>query len=162
MIDNRWKGLGLGHAALAVLATPAAALAQVPTTALPAAPPADGSVIGGVGVVIAVIALLVAVGVAVKLYDAKRKREEQGLAIQARLSDVLLLHPSLAGMPVVASVYTPLWQGSPAVVEVKGTVPNHDVRELAMELVQHELGATNARLEDHIVVDPLGFKRMAA
>ena len=49
-----------------------------------------------------------AVGIAVKIYDAKRKRDEQGVALQARLSDALLLTPSLIRMPVVASVHMPL------------------------------------------------------
>jgi hypothetical protein len=162
MIDKRRKRIGFGHTALALLAAPATALAQVPTAPMPPAPPADHSAAGMVGVVAAFIALLVVAGITVKFYDAKRKREEQGIALQARLSDVLLLHPSLNGLPVVASVHMPLFHGSPPVVEVKGTVPDHDAHEMAIQLVQHELDGTPARLEDQIVVDPLGFKRVAA
>jgi len=161
MIDNRRKGLGLGIP-LALLAAPATALAQVPTAPMPTAPPTDGNAAGLVGVVAALIALLVVAGITVKFYDAKRKREEQGVALQTRLSDALLLHPGLNGLPVVASVHMPLLHGSPPVVEVKGTVPNHDAREIAIQLVQHELDGTQARLEDEIVVDPLAFKRVAA
>jgi hypothetical protein len=162
MINNRWKGLGLGHAAAVLLAAPAVALAQAPTTPLPSPPTADGGGVGLVGVVGALIVLIVAVGIAVKFYDAKRKREEEGVVLQARLSDALLLHPSLAGMPVVASVSMPLWRGSPPVVEVRGTVSNQPAREMAMQVVQRELNGINARIEDEIVVDPLAVRRVAA
>ena len=117
MTENRRKLLGLAHAAFAMVAAPAAALAQTATTPSPAAPPADGSAAGLVGIVGVLLALFVAVGIAVKAYDAKRKREEQGVALQARLSDALLLTPSLIRMPVVASVHMPLRRSSPPVVE---------------------------------------------
>jgi hypothetical protein len=163
MIDNRWKGLGIGHAAAALLAVPATALAQAPTTPLPTTPTAtaEGGV-GLVGVVAALIVLIVAVGIAVKFYDIKRKREEQGVVLQARLSDALLLHPSLVGMPVVASVHMPLRRSAPPLVEVKGTVANQAARETAMQLVQRELAGVPAQVEDEILVDPLAIKRAAA
>jgi hypothetical protein len=164
MINNRWKGLGLGTIGAALLSVPAAALAQAPTTPLPTTPTAalEGGGIGLAGVVAALIVLIVAIGIAVKFYDLKRKREEEGVVLQARLSDALLLHPSLVGMPVVASVHMPLRRGSPPLVEVKGTVASQDAREMAMQLVQRELGGVPAEVEDEILVDPLAIKRVAA
>jgi hypothetical protein len=164
MINNRWKGLGLGTIGAALLIAPATALAQAPTTPLPTTPTAtpEGGGIGVVGVVAALIVLIVAIGIAVKFYDLKRKREEEGVVLQARLSDALLLHPSLVGMPVVASVHMPLRRGSPPLVEVKGTVANQAAREIAMQLVQRELGGVPAEVEDEILVDPLAIKRVAA
>jgi hypothetical protein len=161
MINNRWKGLGSTAAAL--LAAPAAALAQAPTTPLPTTPTATAEGGAGlVGVVAALIGLIVVVGIIVKFYDAKRKREEEGVVLQARLSDALLLHPSLARMPVVASVHMPWLRGSPPVVELKGTVSNQAAREIAIQVVQRELDGFDARLEDEIFVDPQGVKRVAA
>lgn len=164
MIDIRWKGLGIGHAAALLLAAPTTALAQAPTTPLPTTPTAtvDGGGVGLVGVVAALIFLIVAVGIAVKFYDVKRKREEEGVVLQARLSDALLLHPSLVGMPVVASVHMPLRRSAPPLVEVKGTVANQASREIAMQLVQRELAGVHAEVEDEILVDPLAIKRVAA
>ena len=92
-----------------------------------------------VGMVAVLLALFVAVGIAVKIYDAKRKREEQGVALQARLSDALLLNPTLTGVPVVASVHMPLRRSSPPRVELTGTVPTPEARETARRVVQHEL-----------------------
>jgi hypothetical protein len=112
--------------------------------------------------VAAPVAALAQTPTTVKLYDAKRKREEQGVGLQARLSDALLLTPGLTSMPVVASVHMPLRRGSPPVVELKGTVPTPDAREIAVHVVQRELAGVNAQLEDQIVVDPQGVGKVAA
>ena len=164
MIKNRAKGFGFGTIGAALLSVPVTALAQAPTTPLPSTPTAapEGGGVGLVGVVAALIVLIVAIGIAVKFYDLKRKREEEGVVFQAWLSDALLLHPSLVGMPVVASVHMPMRRGSPPLVEVKGTVANQDAREIAMQLVQRELGGVAAEVEDEIIVDPLAIKRVAA
>jgi hypothetical protein len=148
------KLLGLGHTLFAMVAAPAAALAQTAPAPSPAAPPADGSSAGLVGMVAVLLALFVAVGIAVKIYDAKRKREEQGVALQARLSDALLLTPTLTGIPVVASVHMPLRRSSPPHVELTGTVPTAEARETARRVVQRELDGINAQFEDKTVVDP--------
>jgi hypothetical protein len=161
MIGHRRKLLGLGHAAFALVAAPAAALAQTPTPS-PAVPPADGNAAGLIGMVAVLLGLFVAIGIAVKLYDAKRKREEQGVGLQARLSDALLLTPGLTSMPVVATVHMPLRRGAPPIVELKGTVLTPDARETALRVVQRELAGINAQLEDQIVVDPQGIARVAA
>ncbi len=164
MTAAKWSSLGYG--ALLLVAAPAAALAQIPTPSPKAPPapaaPADGTTAGLVVVVAALIGLLLIVGIAVKLHDARRKREEEGVALQARLSDALLLHPQLAGLPVVATVHMPLWRSSPPVVELRGTVPDPDARETAVEVVRRELAGMNVRFEDQIVVDPLSFKRRVA
>jgi hypothetical protein len=112
--------------------------------------------------VAAPVAALAQTPTTVKLYDAKRKREEQGVGLQARLSDALLLTPGLTSMPVVASVHMPLRRGSPPVVELKGTVLTPDAREIAVHVVQRELAGINAQLEDQIVVDPQGVRKVAA
>jgi hypothetical protein len=162
MTENRRKLLGLGYTALAMVAAPAAALAQAPTSPSPAAPSADWSAASLVGIVGVLLGLFVAVGIAVKIYDAKRRRDEQGVALQARLSDALLLTASLIRMPVVASVHMPLRRGAPPVVELKGTVPTPDARETALRVVQGELAGVKVQLEDQIVVDPQVIRTVAA
>jgi hypothetical protein len=162
MTEIRRKLLGLGYTALAMVAAPAAALAQTAASPSPAAPSADWSAASLVGIVGVLLGLFVAVGIAVKIYDAKRRRDEQGVALQARLSDALLLTPSLIRMPVVASVHMPLRRGSPPVVELKGTVPTPEAREIALRVVQHELAGINAQLKDQMVVDPQGVRKVAA
>ena len=105
MIKNRAKGFGFGTIGAALLSVPVTALAQAPTTPLPSTPTAapEGGGVGLVGVVAALIVLIVAIGIAVKFYDLKRKREEEGVVLQARLSDAersarqaLYLEPGLA------------------------------------------------------------------
>jgi hypothetical protein len=110
---------------------------------------------------IALVAFLLIVGIAVKLYDVRRTREDEGAALQARLSDALLLDPRLSGVLVVASVHMPLWRGSPPVVELTGAVARPETREIALQLVERELAGSDARIEDRVVVDPWTFKRVA-
>jgi hypothetical protein len=159
MVATGWRSFGPGL--LALMAAPALAQAQIPTPSAPIPPAAPGSTQGAVVVVAAVIVLLLVVGLAVKLYDVKRKREDEGAVLQARLSDAVLQDPRLSGMSVVATVHMPLWRGAPPVIELSGTVSRPDARETALELVARELKGAPATIEDRIVVDPLIVRRVA-
>lgn len=138
------------------------AQAAPPASPLPPAPAAPDAGTGStVFVVMALLGLFIIVGIGVKLYDRRRKREEEGVGLQARLSDVLLLDPALSGTPLVASVHMPMWGGSPPVVEVAGTVPSPEIKDIALHRIQQELGGRDAHVEDRIVVDPRMARRVA-
>src|SRR6266849_1996114 len=93
-------------AASALLMTAAAAWAQVSPTPVPSPtlPPGPSpEVTSGTGAILiaaVVIVLLLAVGVMVKLYDLRRKREDEAVALQARISDALMSEPALAAFPL--------------------------------------------------------------
>ncbi len=165
MVSTRWTGVASGP--LGLLTAPTIVQAQVspPTPSPPGMPaPVTGLEGGAAGAVVAVVALLaffVLVGMLVKLYDRKRNREEEGVVLQARLSDVLLLDRSLSEALIVVSVHMPLWRRFPPVVEVTGTVATPELRDAALRRVERELTGTDARIEDRIGVDPLTFKRVA-
>jgi hypothetical protein len=103
------------------------------------------------------------VGVAVKLFDMKRKREDEGVALQSRLSDALLTDPSFAGLPITPTVHVPFSRSSPTVVTMTGTVPSPWIREAALEVIRREAAAlmSDTRIEDRMVVDPLIMRRAA-
>jgi hypothetical protein len=75
----------------ACVAMPTAARAQTPETTTSS---------GTIGVIVLAALLVVAVGIAVGLYDRQRRREQKALELQARLSDALLLDPSLPGLTI--------------------------------------------------------------
>ncbi len=109
--------------------------------------------------VVAILLLLaVLLGLAVKLYDLKRKREEEAVAAQARVSDALLMDATLAGLPLTPTAHLPLWKGSPLVVEITGAVPRPELREAAVDVAMREVGRSRSdfRIEDHIAVNPVG------
>ena len=110
-----------------------------------------------------VVGLLVLVGVAVKLFDVKRKREDEGVALQSRLSDALLTDPSFAGLPITPTVHVPFSRSAPAVIRMTGTVPSPWIRGAALELIRREAASLmgNTRIEDRLVVDPLIMRRAA-
>ena len=69
-----------------------------------------------IAVALMMLALLVVVGVSVKLYDLKRKREEEAVAAQARIADALLMDSTLAPLPLTPTAHLPLWKGSPLIL----------------------------------------------
>jgi len=146
----------------ALLLTPIAAWAQVPAVPAPAAPTPEEVGARVATVVVPLVLLAIIVG-AVKLYDLKRTRDEEAMVLDARISDALLVHPSLKAFPIVASARIPLSSRSTPVLEVIGTVPTSALREVAIDFVQRELHShgSGARIEDRVVVDPLIFERVA-
>jgi hypothetical protein len=113
-------------------------------------------------VVAAMLALVVLIGVAVKLYDLKRKREEEAVAAQARISDALLMDAALSGLPLTPTAHVPLWSGTPLTLEITGSVPKTELREVALGVARREMARSrdDFQIEDRIAVDP-GFPRAA-
>ncbi len=114
-------------------------------------------------VVVTMVILVVVLGLAVKLYDLKRKREEEAVAAQARVSDALLMDAALAGLPLTPTAHLPLWKGTPLVVEIKGAVPRPELRAAAVDVAKREMGRSRSDflIEDHIAVDPAAVGRAA-
>lgn len=110
-----------------------------------------------------VLLVLVSIGVAVKVFDHKRKREDEAVSLQSQISDALLLDRSLAGLPITAVADRSLWRRAPVVITITGTVPTPEQREAVMRLVAQELSRRHAfaRAEDRLLVDPLMQKRTA-
>ena len=140
------------------------AQAQAPTPGVPADARHDVIDVGtGFVLVSAIILLLLLVGVGVKLYDLKRKRERDAAALQARMSDALMVDPILSPFPLTPTVRIPLWGGKPVMIEVSGVVPGAGLRQAAVDLALREAlrhGRT-CRLVDRIAVDPSMVKRAA-
>jgi len=114
-------------------------------------------------VVAAMLSLVVLLGIGVKLYDLKRRREEEAVAAQARVSDALLMDASLAGLPLTPTAHVPLWKGTPLVVEIKGAVPRAELRSAAVDVARREISRSRSdfEVEDHIRVDPAMLTRAA-
>ena len=106
-------------------------------------------------VALLMLALVVLVGISVKLYDLKRKREEEAVAAQARIADAFLMDSTLAALPLTPTAHLPLWKGSPLVLEIKGAVPSPELREAALEVAKREIERSRPDflIEDRISVD---------
>jgi hypothetical protein len=117
----------------------------------------------GLLVAAALIVVLGAMILLAKAYDLSRKREEQSVALEARISGAMLADPMLSRLPVAATVRVPLWRGSPITVTITGSVPRPQARQAAVELAGREVGRSvkTYRLEDRILVDPAMAKRAA-
>ena len=114
-------------------------------------------------VVVALLGLFVMTAIVIKMYDGKRRREDDALAMQARMSDALLADARLSGFPVTPTVWVSLWPKSPVTVEISGPVPRPELREVATQLVGRMMSDSGAdfRIEDRIVVDPFISRRAA-
>ena len=135
-------------AAVAILATlETLAWAQAPA---PAPPPADSS--GVAMALIAIAVFLALVVVLVKWFDRKRRRDEDDMALEARISDALLTDPALSGLPVTAHVKRAgLGPGAPTAVVVTGTVPDARAGEACFV---DEIGMAVRRGGDESVCGP--------
>src|SRR4026209_490666 len=107
-------------------------------------------------VVAAMLALVVLLGIAVKLYDLKRKREEEAVAAQARISDALLMDATLSGLPLPPPGRTPVGTGTPLTREITGSVPKTELREAALGVARREMARSrdDFRIEDRTAGDP--------
>jgi hypothetical protein len=148
---------------LPLLAFPVRTAAQTAGADSAGMTPAPSSWGGSVGILAVVLIMLLSSGVAVKVFDHKRKREEETLALQSQISDALLLDRSLAGLPITAVADRSLWRRAPVVITITGTVPTPEQREAVMRLVAQELSRRHAfaRAEDRLLVDPLMQKGTA-
>jgi hypothetical protein len=148
MRHARQLALGLGPLAVLIMAVPlsimvltdtviagaSTATAPAVTQAPPATAPSDtASTLAVVGVV---VGLLIIVGIGVKMFDLKRKRDAEAVQLQAQLSDALLRE---GGLSITPTARIPLWAGGPVTVEVSGPAPaSPEGREAALQIVERE------------------------
>lgn len=140
-------------------------LGPTPLAAMtPASTPDVGAVDAGFVPVAAVVLLLVlAVWSAVKLYDRSRKRDEEAAALQANISDALMVEPSLSGLPLTPTVRMSLWRHDPVMIELRGSVPRPALRQAAIDVALREVDSLgkSCSLLDRIAVTPARLGRAA-
>src|SRR5688572_14862573 len=151
MKDSRLFALGFGTLLALVLAVPLSIVAltgPASAGASTASPPvvqaqggtsptaASGDTATTLAVVAVVVGLLIIVGIGVKMFDLRRKRQAEAVQLQAQLSDALLREGDISITP---TAHIPLWAGGPVTVEVSGPVPSSpEGREAALRLVERE------------------------
>jgi hypothetical protein len=156
-------GMVSGLAAVAAFVGNAAAQATPPvaTPAPSAAPAGDNS---GILMALALMgALLVIVGIGVKIWDARRKREAEAVHLQSQISDALLREQDFFGLAITPTVHPALRKGGTMRIEVTGQSPSTTVRDTALRIVRDEaarMGA-NFEIEDRIAITPAATRRVA-
>lgn len=135
------------------------AWAQTSTTppATGLAPAAGGTSSGSSAALgfVVILALLVIVGVAVKLYDRKRKRDAEAVHLQAQVSDALMRDARLAGgLVLTPSARVPSWGGGAAVIEISGEVPDPATRDVVLRVARDEAARLrpDVQVEDHLTI----------
>ena len=105
-------------------------------------------------VILLLLGLLVLVGIGVKLYDLRRKREAEGVHLQAQVSDALLRDPGVFGLAVTPTAHVP-WSGHPVTLDIVGRVHTPEARAQVMRLVEAEARQVrpDVVIVDHLVVD---------
>jgi hypothetical protein len=133
--------------------TPGIAWAQTPGTPPPAGAAAQdgGSAVAGF---LVIVGLLVLVGIAVKLWDRKRKRDAEGVYLQAQVSDALMRDTRLAGLVLTPTAHVPTWSKGPAHIEISGEVPDPGTRDLVLRVVRDEAARLrpDVQIEDRMAV----------
>jgi hypothetical protein len=117
----------------------------------------NGAGSGFIPLVIAGVLVLLAIAAVGRLLDLRRRREDEALGLQSRVSDALMLEPGLSGLPVTANMHVPLWPRKPPTLEIVGRVPTPDQHELAARVAMRTLAerAEQVVVEDKVWVDPV-------
>jgi hypothetical protein len=151
-------------AALTAFVRDAAAQAT-PPAATPAPPPAvpagDSS---GILMALALMGvLLVIVGIGVKVWDAKRKREAEAVHLQSQISDALLREQDFFGLAITPTVHAPLRKNAAFRIEVTGQTPSAAVHDAAVRVVRDEATrmGRDFEIEDRIEITPAAVRRIA-
>jgi hypothetical protein len=151
---------GLGAVA-AFVQEAAAQAAPAPGTPAPSATPGDNS---GILMALALMgALLVVVGIGVKIWDFKRKREAEAVQLQSQISDALLREQEFFGLAITPTVQAPLRRGAPMMIEVSGVAPSTALRDSALRVVRDEAERMGATYEivDRTEIRPEAARRIA-
>ena len=108
----------------------------------------------GAGVVVGVT-LVTALGVLV--LEAQRRRDQRAATFQDQLADPILRELGHSNVSVLPTVRIPLWKAAtrPAVIQLTGQVPNREIRDRVVHLVEREAGRLRYfRIEDRIRITP--------
>jgi hypothetical protein len=126
--------------ALSGAATGGVAHAQAPSPppAPVGSPPGASDPTGWIVASLLILGLLVVIGLVVKLYDLRHKREAEGVHLQAQVSDALLRDPVLFGLPIAATAHAPLWSGTPVTLEISGELPDPALRDAVLRIAWSE------------------------
>lgn len=128
------------------------AWAQTSTPAVPGSgPAASGGGMAAAGFLV-VLGLLVIVGIAVKLYDWKRKRDAEAVHLQAQVSDALMRDAGLAGLLLTPTAHV---SGGHARIEIAGEVPDDAARETALRIARQEAARIRPDVE---IVDKIAVR----
>jgi hypothetical protein len=150
------KRIGSGVlSAWPVLAMPGSpAWAQAQAAPAPQGTPVPGEAADVIVALVAMALALAVIGVAVRALDLGRERADRAAALQARISDVLLMDPAVGRAPITVTVRAPRWRLSPMTVEVGGRAPTPALHEAAMALIMREAFASGVRfrVEDRLRV----------
>jgi hypothetical protein len=132
--------------------TPPGPAPTAPTGAPDAAAAGEG---GAALVVLAVLSLVVILAVVAKYRDLRNRREAHALALQSRLSDVLLTDQVLHGFGVFPTVHIPL-SGSRAIVQLTGHVPSPEAKLWVLRAVKREAQSlwAEVQIQDRLLVLP--------
>jgi hypothetical protein len=133
---------------------------------VPSAAPSSAAASGAATTVVVVgmlLGVVVVLGVIIKFFDLKRKREAEAVAVQARISDAILRDSRFFSLPITPSAHVPLWKGTPVTVDIAGQVPSEDLREAVTRLVEREAAqlGTDVRIESRLGVVPTVAPSMA-
>jgi hypothetical protein len=118
-------------------------------------PPTPGVGQSGAELALILLSLVVLVLLAgTKAIDVTRRRADQALHLQAKISDALIGERRLTRLPVTATVRPPLWGRSPMRIELRGQVPTAELWRLARQVAEQEASRSLAAfsIDDRVAV----------
>ncbi len=158
---HRWPPALFGWVVLLAALPASRGWAQAPATPTPPVSPPTGAPTPATDggslwlTALMLLGLLVVIGAIGKFLDLRRKRQAEGVHLQAQVSDALLRDPVLFGLPITPTAHVPTWRGSPATLEISGHVPSPEIRRTVLRIARDEAARLrpDVRVEDHLAID---------
>ncbi|MBI4536742.1 MAG: hypothetical protein HY712_02160 [candidate division NC10 bacterium] len=110
-----------------------------PSTPLLALPAADVSTRipgepGGLAILLFIVVTTLVLAAIITANEVRRKREEETVALETRISGALLETPGLVSSSATPTVHIPFWRGAPVRIEMTGKVPTPSLEQSALRV----------------------------
>ena len=144
---------GLATAVLLLMASTERSWSQRPSSV--GSPPApSGDAVSTIATLSFLVLIVIAIVIVSRYVAARRKRFEDAVILQSRLTDVLAQEVRLSGLQITPKARVSGWRQAHVAIEVAGVLPTPELRETVMRIARAEAQRyrSDVVLEDHLSI----------
>jgi hypothetical protein len=148
---------GLATTVLLLMASTERSWSQKPGS-VSSPPAASGDAVSTIVTLSVLVLIVIAIVVVSRYVVTRRKRFEEAVILQSRLTDALACEARLSGLHITPRAHVSGWRQAHVAIEVAGEVPTPELRETVMQIARAEARRfrPDAVSEDHLFIVPSG------